>query len=200
MALAAVPPVWIAGARTAARHTRSPRTADGTQSPRACARRPRPPSSSQGALQGAETCTPEMSAFGAPPGHTVPTRGASNACRARSPMPAFASTFVVPRSHPGPRRQARRGAKTTHIRPVSARISRAAVMSTPGMLSSCAIWPTFKGVWSATANFAPCHPLIPGLVNSHSITNDQMVVLDAMNLAARCPFYKFAASNAGERL
>ena len=96
--------------------------------------------------------------------------------------------------------QARRGAKTTHIRPVSARISRAAVMSTPGMLSSCAIWPTFKGVWSATANFAPCHPLIPGLVNSHSITNDQMVVLDAMNLAARCPFYKFAASNAGERL
>src|SRR5215467_5166411 len=33
------------------------------------------------------------------------------------------------------------------------------------------------------------HPLIPGMVNTHSITNKQMVVLDTMHLEAGCMVY-----------
>ena len=49
--------------------------------------------------------------------------------------------------------------------------------------------PTFKGVWYAAVNFAPLPLLDTRPVNTHSLTDDQMMVLDAMDLQARsyCP-------------
>jgi hypothetical protein len=53
-----------------------------------------------------------------------------------------------------------------------------------GMLTPvrASLYPTFKGMGSTAVNFVVWHPLIPGLINTHGIPDQQMTVLKAMHL------------------
>jgi hypothetical protein len=46
------------------------------------------------------------------------------------------------------------------------------------------LYPRSRGYGRKQRILSYGHPLIPGLVNTHSITDEQMVVLDAMHLEA----------------
>src|SRR5215212_9743282 len=58
--------------------------------------------------------------------------------------------------------------------------------SPPPTLTDRPSYPTFKGVRYAAVNFAPVRrPLIPGWIKAHGFADEQMVVLDTIDLAAR---------------